>query len=283
MTKEEHESLKIWFKDYIDRFRDGNGILHSMLELKQNHSIRVAENARLIAASLNMPDSLQCLAEGIGLIHDVGRFTQFTDYGSFSDAVTVDHGAEGRRVLEAENLPFPCKPEDRELLLCSVEYHNKKVLDIPRGFSSGQEQILQLIRDADKLDIMNFILNSIASDGFRNLPTMLPHISLCREISPEVLKEARDTRSVSISNLRTTGDLLIMAATWFYDLNYQSTLHMAMQKNILLRIQRELPEAEAAGDVFGRIINTLFEEEADVCAEIQRGKMPDMPDKRLFS
>lgn len=257
MTKEGLGFLKIWFEGYLNRFCNKDGILHPMLEMKRCHSIRVAENAKFIASALNVPESEQYLAEGVGLIHDIGRFNQFAQHGSYRDADTVDHGAEGRRVLETENLPFPCKPEDRELLLCSVEYHNKNVLDIPVGFSYKQDRLLRLIRDADKLDIMDVVLQTITSDGFKDLPTMLPHIRLCREVSPEVLKEAQNTQSVLIGNLSTLGDFLIMVATWFYDLNYPPALRLAVEQDILFRIQRELPETEAANGLFASITTVI--------------------------
>ena len=258
MTKEEQGFLEIWFRDYIHRFRNRDGVLHPMLELKRCHSLRVAENARSIAVALKLPEAGQRMAEGAGLVHDVGRFTQFARHGSFRDTDTVDHGAEGRRILETQDLPLLHDPGDRELLLCAVEYHNRNRMDIPRGFSCEQDRLLRLIRDADKLDIMELVLRTVASDGFRDLPMMLPHVRLCRELSPEVLKEAQNTRSVSSSNISTLADFLVMIATWFYDLNYLPTLHIAVERDILFRIQRELPETKAVSDVFASITDAIL-------------------------
>ena len=205
MTKEGQDSLRTWFERYIDRFRDREGVLSPLLDLKHAHSLRVAENAAFIAAALSLPETERRLAEGAGLVHDVGRFTQFTRHGSFRDADTVDHGAEGRMVLEAQDLSFLPDPGDRERLLCVVEYHNRKRTDIPSGLSPGQDRFLRLIRDADKLDIMELVLRAVAADGFQDLPGMLPHIRLCRELSPGVLTEAEKTGSVSNGNLSHPG------------------------------------------------------------------------------
>jgi hypothetical protein len=258
MTKEELGFLEIWFEDYLDRFRGRDGILHPMLELKRCHSARVAENAMVIAAALKLPKAEKRLAEGSGLVHDVGRFTQFARHGSFRDADTVDHGAEGRRVLEREDLSFLRDPGDRERLFSAVEYHNRNRMDIPHAFSSEQDGLLRLIRDADKLDIMEFVLRAVASDGFPELPMMLPHVQLSRDPSPEVLKEAQNTRSVSSGNLSTLGDILVMIATWFYDLNCPPTLQIAVQRDILSRIERELPETQAISDVFADITDAVL-------------------------
>lgn len=258
MTKQEQSPLRRWFEGYIDQFRDRHGVLHPLLELKRIHSLRVAENGRFIAAALGFPEAEQSFAEDCGLVHDVGRFPQFCRFGSFRDADTVDHGAEGRRVLEAQDMHFLTDPGDRERLLCVVQYHNRKGTDIPFGLSPGQDRLLRLTRDADKLDIMELVLNAVASDGFKGLPDMLPHIRLSRELSPFVLKEAAKTKSVSSGSLSTLGDFLVMLVTWFYDLNYPPTLQLAVQRNILARIQRELPDVKEVRGLFFDIEKALL-------------------------
>ena len=174
MTEEECNSLTTWFDRYVDLFRDGTGLLPTALELKRTHSLRVSDNARLIARALAMPEEEQHLAEGAGLVHDVGRFPQFAKYGSFRDADTVDHGAEGRRILEEQNLSFIRSSEERRNLFCAVEFHNRNQKDIPQDLTPGQSRVLHLIRDADKLDILELVLDSVDADGFRELPHMLP-------------------------------------------------------------------------------------------------------------
>ena len=99
MTKEEQDSVQTWFEHYTNRFRDQNSVLHPLLELKRCHNLRVAGNARIIADALKFSKSERRLAETAGLVNDAGRFTQFVRYGSFRDSDTVEHGAEGRRVL----------------------------------------------------------------------------------------------------------------------------------------------------------------------------------------
>ncbi len=263
MTKKEQDSLRKWFEDYVDQFRGRDGVLHPLLELKRLHSRRVAENAAFVAGALALQEEERILAEGCGLVHDVGRFSQFARYGSFRDADTVDHGAEGRRVLEAQDLHFLPGPGDRERLLCVVEYHNRKGADIPCGLSPGQDRLLRLIRDADKLDIMELVLQEVSSDGFRGLPDMLPHIRLSRELSPLVLREAAKIKSVSGAHLSTLGDFLIMLATWFYDLNYPPALQLAIRRDTLGRIRQELPDTEAVRELFFDIEKALLKGETN--------------------
>jgi hypothetical protein len=258
MTRKGQESLWTWFEQFVDGFRDRDGLLHPLLELKHCHSLRVTENVRVIAGDLHFPESEKCLAWECGLVHDVGRFTQFAQYGSFRDADTVDHGAEGRRILEEQDLSFLPHPGDRELLFGVVEYHNRKRTDIPHGLSAGQNRLLCLIRDADKLDIMELVLRAVVIDGFQDLPEMLPHIRLSRELSPEVLAEAVKSRSVSNGNLSTLADFLVMMAMWCSDMNYPPTRRLVVQRGILPRIRRELPDTKAVRELFAGIEDAVM-------------------------
>ena len=258
MTKEEQDSLQTWLEHYTNQFRDRDGVLHPLLELKRCHSLRVAGNARFIAAALSFPESEQRLAEGVGLVHDVGRFTQFVRYGSFRDSDTVDHGAEGRRVLEEQDPSFLPDSGDRERLFCVVEYHNRKRTDIPRRLSPEKNRFLSLIRDADKLDIMELVLRAVVNDGFQDLREMLPHIRLSRELSPGVLAEAAKKGSVSNGNLSTLADFLVMMATWCYDMNYPPTRHLAVKRGILPRIRRELPDTKPVRELFAGIEDAMM-------------------------
>ncbi len=86
---------------------------------------------------------------------------------------------------------------------------------------------------------------------------MLPHIRLCRELSPGVLAEAAKTGSVSNGNLTTLSDFLVMMATWCYDMNYRPTRRLAIKRGLLSRIRRELPDTKPVRDLFVGITEEL--------------------------
>jgi hypothetical protein len=104
---------------------------------------------------------------------------------------------------------------------------------------------------------MELVLQAVASDGFRGLPDMLPHIRMSRELSLDVLTEATKTKSVSSGNLSTLGDFLVMLALWFYDLNYLPTIQLAVERDILVRIRRELPDVEAIRELLSGVSKTI--------------------------
>ena len=253
MTKNIRLFLIDWFGQYVNCYRDAEGILPAALELKYRHSLRVAENARLIARGIGLVSPEINLAEGCGLLHDIGRFAQYKCYGSFSDAVTVDHGRAGRQTLEDEGLPGMIGAADWISMACAVEYHNRKTAEIPVDHPDDAERLLRLIRDADKLDIMDLVLESVARDGFRDLPDMLPHIHVSRELTSAVIEEVNKTKTVATGSLSTVADFLVMLASWFYDLNYPPARSLAVSRKIIERLELELPDTRAVRELLNDI------------------------------
>jgi hypothetical protein len=82
---------------------------------------------------------------------------------------------------------------------------------------------------------------------------MLPHIRLSLEVSSGIVSEAVRTKSVSFSRLSTLADFLVMIATWFHDLNYAPTRRLALERDLLTRLRRQLPDTEGIEDLFAGI------------------------------
>jgi hypothetical protein len=150
----------------------------------------------------------------------------------------VDHGERGAAVVEQAGWLAALPDEDRDAILESVRYHNR--LTIPTHIHDRSLAFLRLVRDADKLDIFRVVLDSVERDGFRDLPTMLPHVTLDRHPSPAFVEQLSGRRYASLSNVNTLADFLLMQVSWAYDLNYLPTLKRFHDRGILLRILKHL-------------------------------------------
>ena len=75
------------FKIYTDKYDSTD----TKIALKIEHTYHVAENALVIAEDLGLPGEDVDLAWFLGLLHDIGRFEQLRQYGTFLDARSVDH------------------------------------------------------------------------------------------------------------------------------------------------------------------------------------------------
>jgi len=75
-------STRHWFESYVGGFADESGKLVPLMRVKKEHSLRVETNVACIARSLHWEDARIRLADAVGLLHEVGRFGQFRDYGT---------------------------------------------------------------------------------------------------------------------------------------------------------------------------------------------------------
>ena len=77
--------LKAWFKAYTHSFLTGDTQTDSPLVLKIAHTARVCDNMCLLGRSVDLTDGQMCLAETVGLFHDLGRFEQYRRFRTFND------------------------------------------------------------------------------------------------------------------------------------------------------------------------------------------------------
>ena len=130
-----------------------------LIELKYNHTKRVANLMILIASKMNLSTREIILAYLIGLFHDLGRFEQVNREHKFTN-LHFDHGAYSNKILFNDNLinKFEVSSNLYLLIRKAVYFHNKK--DIPSNLDEYEALFVKMIRDADKIDIIRIMSNS---------------------------------------------------------------------------------------------------------------------------
>ena len=229
MDRLELSITRQWFDSFALSFAGPEGDLHPLLDLKYHHSYRVEKNALAISKALDWKDAEVNLARAAGVVHDVGRFPQFANYGTFYDPHSVDHGEEGERVLMDE---FPweyisCRSKD--VLLRTTRFHNIRSISgtlIEEDFLP----ILKIVRDADKLDVLEVVQENVLSGKVQEL---LPGISLAPSLSSEMIEEVQRGNLASYSTVRTLMDFLLLQLTWIYDINYLPTFSLLQQRGVM--------------------------------------------------
>lgn len=256
LTAEEYARIAAWFVAYADGFRGPDGALPGPLKFKLVHSGRVAANAARVAAGLGLGEGEIALARAAGLLHDTGRFVQYREHASFIDARGMDHGAAGRRVLEGAVPELFADKAAFARLLRAVELHNRKVGELPAGLPPGENSLLLLLRDADKLDIMGAMLGCLEAGDEAGLAEMVPDLPLSRELTPGVAEAAARGETLALKSLRTLGDGIVMLSAWFHDLNYSQARRLAEERDYLARFRRQLPPSPAIASLFSGLEKT---------------------------
>ena len=144
------------FAEYAARYNAAD----PKIKLKIDHTYRVAALCDRIAASLSLSRADIDLAWLCGLLHDVGRFEQLRQYGTFNDAQSIDHAAMSARVLFEEGHIRDYLADDREdeLLRTAVAWHS--AYRLPGELDDRTRQFCQILRDADKVDILRVNVES---------------------------------------------------------------------------------------------------------------------------
>lgn len=252
------QKIKEWYARYVDQFTDPSGRLHPFLQLKKDHSQRVAENARQLAEmSAWKPESIH-RAEALGWLHDIGRFLQFKTYKTFSDPLSVNHGEYGCNVVRDAKILLFLSDDEQHLLLDGIRYHNARTE--PDYLNGESLRFLKLIRDADKLDIFHVVIESLKRDGFKDLPQMLPQIKLDGAVSPQIIDSILTHHSCSVTDVQSLTDYLLLQLSWIYDLNYPSTHRLVVQRDIINQLKIFLPKTTPIQEIIQNVSDSVLHE-----------------------
>lgn len=231
--------LEGWYKSYVASFAGADGVLPYMSQLKVAHSRRVAMDCRAIAEEMGWGAAELDGAEAMGLLHDVSRYQQVRDYGTFLDARSFDHGERAWSICREFEVFAGWPSELAAAVLHGIRFHNRRVLE--EGATGSETRFLRLIRDADKLDILKVVNEVVRTRSYEQHPEVLLNIAIDGPISQDLINEIRAHRSASYAHVRSLSDMNLLRTTWVYDINYLPTLRRLRDRRLLVDIAGMLP------------------------------------------
>ncbi len=218
-----------WMRDYMKSFyNEDEEIQHAML-MKEAHTGRVRSIIRDLALHLGLSAEDVALAEIMGLLHDVGRFRQFTVYRTFKDHLSEDHAAAGLKLMEEHRLLDGLLPWEQSLVRFAVLWHNKKVIapapdDCHLGFA-------KMLRDADKLDIYHVLEPFLPSEDGSG-------------VSPNFIEKFVEGVQCDYTMVGTEDDKKLVRLMWVYDVYFAWTLQRIEERGYIEKLVRCLPKGE---------------------------------------
>ena len=230
------------FKDYTANY----DLRNISITLKIAHTYRVAAIAERIAKSIFTEEDKNSVdfAWLLGLLHDIGRFEQVTRYGTFKDALSIDHAELGADILFNSGLfdTFVVR-EEADLTLkefqrvkavaeTAIRLHNK--LRLPENLDTQTMTYAKILRDADKADIFRVLTEPPYNE--RNLKELT--------VRAEIMQCVREHRCVP----RPAGkfqfnelESLISQCCMAFELEYQESRNIVNEQGYL----KELLEQDA--------------------------------------
>ena len=236
------ESLTDKFTNYTKEFdmNDKN------IERKYFHSLRVMNLAESIAISEKLNENDIEISIVAGLLHDYARFTQWTNYHTYSDLKSIDHGDLGVELLFNQNeiLNLYDNIKNYDEIYDAIKYHNK--YSVSNKLSNHNKKIAYIVRDADKLDIFDIFIKGYLSFKECN-----------NDISKEVQKNFYENKSINYKIISNDNDDIILKLAMLFDLKYKYSMKYVLENNILDKLYSNIKHKEKFKDYFKYMNNYL--------------------------
>lgn len=224
------------FIEYADGF-----ISHAhepCLILKKEHTFRVVDNTKKILSSLSLSPQEKYCAELTALYHDIGRFAQYEKYQTFLDKKSENHAHLAVKILKKHE-PFLREPKFiQEKVLAAVILHN--ALQLPK-LSEKYRTLCEIIRDADKLDIMYVM----AMNFTRSLPekdSVMLHVKDDPSaFSEHILHEAMQKHVIKYTDLVYVNDFKLLLCAWIFSLYLPVSRKLLKEQGFINIILNSLP------------------------------------------
>ena len=240
-----------WFNNYCNSFKDLSENQKLNFRIKKEHSVRVAEIALLLSDKLEWSNEEKQFAFIIGLLHDIGRFSQLVEFDTFHDEKSVDHAEYAVKFLKTANIFELINISNKDLVLNAIQNHNK--FKIQDGLT-GQELLhSKLLRDADKIDILKVLTEYYTQRKGTANHTLTWELQKGTTVSPAVAKEVLAGKMVSKKNVLSEMDVKIMQLSWVYHLNFRPTFEYLVKNRYLENVYNSLPKNDLVIEIYRKI------------------------------
>ncbi len=247
MNQEILQELKNWFTDYVTSFKTGDADYDADIVLKEEHTKRVCQEMVYIGENLELTKSDLQLAEVMALFHDVGRFEQYAQYGTFTDRVSVNHAEFGVEILKEKQTLSKLSSEDQELIFRAITYHNRQFL--PMDENERCLHFSKMLRDADKLDIWKVFTDSY-SDGASLSKAVIHGLPDTPGISDTLYNDLTRGKVANYADAKNVNDFKLLQVGWVYDVNFAPTFRRIQERGYLIATRNALPQSDQIDDIF---------------------------------
>lgn len=241
MKKEQQDDLYSWFDNYVEPFLDTDDEGEKNIRLKIGHTRKVCEAMALLSAGENLSENESRIASAVALLHDVGRFPQYRRWRTFRDSDSDNHARLAIDVIREENILADIEPFERLLIEEAVRFHN--LLEPPARIQSPTRLYIDLIRDADKLDIWRVFVELLAlPPEERPSAATLGLDDLPGKVSDACIAELNSRSIVRLDTVSCVNDFKLLQISWVYDLTYATSRRILRERGYIPALAATLPE-----------------------------------------
>ena len=216
------EKVKEQFIKYTEKY----DMKEEKIKAKQTHSLRVMEISKQIAEGLQLSQEEIELATLIGLLHDIARFEQYTQFKTYKDLESFDHGDYGAKILQKDIRKYIETEQYDEIIIKAVKNHNK--FKIEEGLTDKETLFAKIIRDADKIDIYYQGVVRFWKGKEQEVENSI--------ISEDVIEQIRNSSQTKRKLKETPIDNVMRVIAFIFDINFESSFKIMKKEDYINKI-----------------------------------------------
>lgn len=250
------DALYSWFDGYVEPFLETDAEGSRNIQLKIEHTRKVCEAMAELSAGERLTENEARIAAAVALLHDVGRFPQYRRWRTFRDSDSDNHARLAVEVIREQRLLSGLDPAEQLLIEEAVRFHN--LLEPPATATSPTRRFINLIRDADKLDIWRVFVELLAqppeeraSAATLGLPDIAGTIS-------DACIAALDAGSVvRLDTASCFNDFKLLQISWVYDLTCNTARRMLRERGYIETLAASLPQRHDITEAVSKALSSL--------------------------
>jgi hypothetical protein len=241
MNKFQLDHLSFWFDRYVEPFlvTDEEGAKN--IRLKIEHTRKVCEAMAQLSSGEKLSENDAHIASAVALLHDIGRFPQYRRWRTFRDSESDNHARMAIDVIREEEILAGIAPQEQLLIEEAIRFHN--VLEPPATIKSPTRLFIDLIRDADKLDIWRVFVELLAQPPEeRPTAATLGLPDLPGTVSEECIVALESGAIVPLDTVTCFNDFKLLQISWIYDLTSTTARRILLESEYIPTLAATLPE-----------------------------------------
>jgi len=233
------QEIRQWYERFVQQFVRDDVEFMKNINIKYDHTERVVIESRGIATSIGATPLEMTITLLAAMLHDVGRYPQLQEYNTFDDRKSINHAKLGATIIYEEEVLRRLDEKERNLILMVIGHHN--ALKISSKHTKAITKHLQILRDADKLDIWR-ILAAHYTETERELNrTIELDLPEGNTVNPGIIESLSNRENVKADHVSNRTELKLLQLSWVYDLNFPWSFQVIEKRQFLQDIISTLP------------------------------------------
>lgn len=241
MNNSQLADLNSWFDNYVVPFLNTDEEGKKNIQLKIEHTQKVCAAMAKLSVGEGLSENETRIAAAVALLHDLGRFSQYRRWRTFRDTDSDNHARLAVDVIHDEKILAGFDPGEQLLIEEAVRFHN--LLEPPVLIKSPTRLFINLIRDADKLDIWRVFVELLAlPPEERPTAATLGLADLPEAVSVPCIAALDAASIVRLDTIKCLNDFKLLQISWVYDLTSATSKRLLRERGYIEALAATLPQ-----------------------------------------